>query len=29
VIFFTFLSLATGIAVLVYLIVALVKPERF
>jgi K+-transporting ATPase KdpF subunit len=29
VIFFTFLSLALGIAVLVYLVVALVKPERF
>ncbi|HMH59496.1 MAG TPA: K(+)-transporting ATPase subunit F [Galbitalea sp.] len=28
-IFFTFLSLAIGIAVLVYLVVALVKPERF
>jgi K+-transporting ATPase KdpF subunit len=29
VIFFTFLSLAIGIAVLIYLVVALVKPERF
>jgi K+-transporting ATPase KdpF subunit len=29
VIFFTFLSLAIGIAALVYLVVALVKPERF
>jgi K+-transporting ATPase KdpF subunit len=29
VIFFTFLSLALGIAVLVYLVVALVRPERF
>jgi K+-transporting ATPase KdpF subunit len=29
VIFFTFLSLVIGIAVLVYLVVALVKPERF
>ncbi|MEJ1230072.1 MAG: K(+)-transporting ATPase subunit F [Galbitalea sp.] len=28
-IFFTFLSLAIGLAVLVYLVVALVKPERF
>jgi K+-transporting ATPase KdpF subunit len=29
VIFFTVLSLALGIGVLVYLVVALVKPERF
>jgi K+-transporting ATPase KdpF subunit len=29
VIFFTFLSLAIGIAILVYLVVALLKPERF
>jgi K+-transporting ATPase KdpF subunit len=29
VIFFTFLSLVIGVAVLVYLVVALVKPERF
>jgi K+-transporting ATPase KdpF subunit len=29
VILFTFLSLGAGIAVLVYLVVALVKPERF
>lgn len=28
-IFFTFLSLAIGIAILVYLVVALLKPERF
>ncbi|HEY5229996.1 MAG TPA: K(+)-transporting ATPase subunit F [Galbitalea sp.] len=28
-IFFTFLSLAIGVAVLIYLVVALVKPERF
>ena len=26
---FTFLSLVIGVAVLVYLVVALVKPERF
>jgi K+-transporting ATPase KdpF subunit len=29
VIYFTFLSLGLGVAVLVYLVVALVKPERF
>jgi K+-transporting ATPase KdpF subunit len=29
VIVFTFLSLVIGVAVLVYLVVALVKPERF
>jgi K+-transporting ATPase KdpF subunit len=29
VIFFTFLSLAIGIAVLAYLVIALIKPERF
>ncbi|HEY2644161.1 MAG TPA: K(+)-transporting ATPase subunit F [Galbitalea sp.] len=28
-IFFTFLSLAIGVGVLVYLVVALLKPERF
>ena len=28
-IFFTFLSLAIGVAALVYLVIALVKPERF
>jgi K+-transporting ATPase KdpF subunit len=29
VIFFTILSLALGVAALVYMIVALLKPERF
>jgi K+-transporting ATPase KdpF subunit len=29
VIFFTFLSLALGVAALVYLVYALIKPERF
>jgi K+-transporting ATPase KdpF subunit len=29
VIFFTILSLALGVAALVYLVVALLKPERF
>jgi K+-transporting ATPase KdpF subunit len=29
VIFFTFLSLAIGVSALVYLVIALVKPERF
>jgi K+-transporting ATPase KdpF subunit len=29
VIFFSFLGLGLGVAVLVYLVVALLKPERF